>query len=380
MSERPALDGLLVADFSRVLAGPLVSLTLADFGADVIKVEPPGGDETRTWSPPVDRQGRATFFLAVNRNKRSIELNLKEPADLELARELIRRADVLIENFRPGAMERLGLGYDSMREANPGLVYCSISGFGSKGGAGLPGYDPLVQAMSGMMSITGPPDGDASKVGVALVDVIAGLNATIGILVALRERERSGEGQKVECDLLTSALSALENQAAAWLNTGELPVRLGNVHPSIEPFTTFDAADGPLMICVGNDRQFRALCEVLGTPELAADPRYSDNFDRVENRIELEAELARLLAKRTVDEWVAALHEAGVPAGPVNTIDRGFATAEALGLDPIDEIDGVRTPASPIHLDRTPAETRLPPPGENAHGEEIRAWLSAPGD
>lgn len=316
----------------------------------------------------------------MNRNKRSIELNLKEPADLELARELIRRADVLIENFRPGAMERLGLGYDSMREANPGLVYCSISGFGSKGGAGLPGYDPLVQAMSGMMSITGPPDGDASKVGVALVDVIAGLNATIGILVALRERERSGEGQKVECDLLTSALSALENQAAAWLNTGELPVRLGNVHPSIEPFTTFDAADGPLMICVGNDRQFRALCEVLGTPELAADPRYSDNFDRVENRIELEAELARLLAKRTVDESVAALHEAGVPAGPVNTIDRGFATAEALGLDPIDEIDGVRTPASPIHLDRTPAETRLPPPGENAHGEEIRAWLSAPGD
>ncbi|MCB0871003.1 MAG: CoA transferase [Solirubrobacterales bacterium] len=373
-----ALDGLLVADFSRVLAGPLVSMTLADFGAEVIKVEPPGGDETRSWSPPVDAQGRATFFLAANRNKRSVELNLKDPDDLELARELVRRADVLVENFRPGTMDRLGLGYDRISESNPGLVYCSISGFGSKGGAGLPGYDPLVQAMSGMMSVTGPPDGDPSKVGVALVDVIAGLNATIGILIALQERAKSGQGQKVESNLLSSALAALENQAAAWLNTGELPVRLGNVHPSIEPFTTFDAADGPLMICVGNDHQFRSLCEVLGEPELAGDPRYVDNFDRVENRVELEAELNKLFSFNTVEHWVKVLHEARVPAGPVNTIDNGFAVAEALGLDPIDEIDGVRTPASPIGLSRTPAETRLPPPAENAHSEEIRAWLASP--
>ena len=372
-----ALDGLLIADFSRVLAGPLVTMTLADFGADVIKVEPPGGDDTRSWSPPVDSQGRATFFLAINRNKRSVELNLKDPEDLELARELVRRADVLVENFRPGTMDRLGLGYEQMSAENPGLVYCSISGFGPRGGADLPGYDPLVQAMSGMMSVTGPPDGDPSKVGVALVDVIAGLNATIGILVALRERERSGRGQKVESNLLTSALAALENQATAWLNTGVLPVRLGNVHPSIEPFTTFGAADGPLMICVGTDRQFVALCDVLGEPELARDPRYAENFDRVENRVELEAELNELLSRRTVEEWVTELHEAGVPAGPVNTIDLGFAVAEALGLDPIDEIDGVRTPASPIGLGRTPAETRMPPPGEDAHGEEIRAWLGS---
>jgi crotonobetainyl-CoA:carnitine CoA-transferase CaiB-like acyl-CoA transferase len=378
MAETAALDGLLVADFSRVLAGPLVSMTLADFGADVVKVEPPGGDETRTWSPPVDSQGRATFFLAVNRNKRSVELNLKDPADLELARELVRRADVLVENFRPGTMDRLGLGYEEMSAANPRLVYCSVSGFGSKEGAGLPGYDPLVQAMSGMMSVTGPPDGDPSKVGVALVDVIAGLNATIGVLIALQERAKSGLGQKVESNLLSSALAALENQAAAWLNTGVLPVRLGNVHPSIEPFTTFDASDGPLMICVGNDRQFAALCEVLGEPQLAKDPRYVDNFDRVEHRVELEAELNSLLGSRTVEDWVTALHEAQVPAGPVNTIDRGFAVAEALGLDPIVEIDGVRTPASPIRLDRTPAETRLPPPAENAQGEEIRNWLENP--
>lgn len=372
-----ALDGILVADFSRVLAGPLVSMTLADFGADVVKVEPPGGDETRLWSPPVDSEGRATFFLAVNRNKRSVELDLKDPDDLELARELVRRADVLVENFRPGTMDRLGLGFEEMSASNPGLVYCSISGFGSRGGAKLPGYDPLVQAMSGMMSITGPPEGDPSKVGVALVDVIAGLNATIGILIALQERVKSGRGQKVESDLLTSALAALENQAAAWLNTGELPVRLGNVHPSIEPFTTFHAADGPVMICVGNDRQFRSLCGVLGEPGLAEDPRYIDNFDRVENRVGLEAELNELFSSRTVEKWVTDLHEAGVPAGPVNTIDRGFAVAEALGLDPIDEIDGIRTTASPVHLGRTPAETRLPPPAENAHDEEIRAWLGS---
>ncbi|HMT05644.1 MAG: CoA transferase [Solirubrobacterales bacterium] len=372
-----ALEGLLIADFSRVLAGPLVSMTLADFGADVIKVEPPGGDETRDWSPPVDNEGRATFFLAVNRNKRSVELNLKDPEDLTLARELVRRADVLIENFRPGTMDRLGLGYDEMSDSNPGLVYCSISGFGSKGGAGLPGYDPLVQAMSGMMSVTGPVEGDPSKVGVALVDVIAGLNATVGVLVALEERRKSGLGQKVESNLLGSALAALENQAAAWLNTGVLPVRLGNIHPSIEPFTTFTAADGPVMICVGNEHQFRSLCEVLGEPELADDPRYADNPDRVENRVELEAELNLLFAARPVGEWVDALHEAGVPAGPVNTIEGGFAVAEELGLDPIDEIDGVRTPASPILLDRTPAETRLPPPAEDAHGEEIRDWLKS---
>ncbi len=373
-----ALDGLLVADFSRVLAGPLVSMTLADFGADVVKVEPPGGDDTRAWSPPVDSEGRATFFLAVNRNKRSVELDLKTPEDRDLARELVRRADVLVENFRPGTMERLELGYEEMSAANPGLVYCSISGFGSKAGAGLPGYDPLVQAMSGMMSITGPPDGEASKVGVALVDVIAGLNATIGTLIALREREKSGHGQRVECDLLSSALAALENQAAAWLNTGVLPVRLGNVHPSIEPFTTFDAADGPVMICVGNDRQFRDLCEVIGEPDLADDPRYLDNHDRVQNRAELEAELSRPIALRSVEDWVRGLHEAGVPAGPVNTIDRGFELAEALGLAPVDEIEGIRTPASPIHLDRTPAETRLPPPAEDAQGAEIRDWLRKP--
>jgi len=373
-----ALDGIIVADFSRVLAGPLVSMTLGDFGADVIKVEPPGGDETRSWSPPVDAEGRATFFLAVNRNKRSVELDLKDPGDLELARELARRSDVLVENFRPGVMERLGLGYGDLAPENPGLVYCSINGFGSKDGAVLPGYDPLVQAVSGMMSITGPPEGEASKVGVALVDVIAGLNATIGILIALQERQVSGRGQRVESNLMSSALAALENRATAWLNTGRVPRRHGNVHPSIEPFTTFDASDGPLMICVGNNHQFAALCDVIGEPELADDPRYADNSDRVGNREELERELGLHFTRRTIAEWTGDLRVAGVPVGPVNTIDQGFALAESLGLDPIDVIDGVRTPASPIRLDRTPAESRLPPPGEDAHGDEIRRWLARP--
>lgn len=376
MREVTALDGLLVADFSRVLAGPLVSMTLADFGADVIKVEPPGGDETRSWSPPVDSEGRATYFLTVNRNKRSVELNLKEEEDLALARELVRRADVLVENFRPGTMDRLGLGYEDSAAENPGLIYCSISGFGSRGGANLPGYDPLAQAMSGMMSVTGPRDGEPNKVGVALVDVMAGMNATIGVLVALQERDRSGQGQKVESNLMSSALAALENQAAAWLNAGEIPVRLGNIHPSIEPFTTFDASDGPVMICVGNDHQFRSLCEVIGEPELADDPRYLNNVDRVRNRDALEEELEDCFGHRTVDEWISRLEAVRVPVGPVNTIDKGFEAGEALGLEPIDEIDGIRTPASPISLSRTPAETRLPPPEENAHGEEIRAWLS----
>ncbi|HRV60620.1 MAG TPA: CoA transferase [Solirubrobacterales bacterium] len=375
MRDVTALEGLLVADFSRVLAGPLVSMTLADFGADVIKVEPPGGDETRSWSPPVDSEGRATYFLTVNRNKKSVELNLKDEDDLELARELIRRADVLVENFRPGTMDRLGLGYEDSAADNPGLIYCAVSGFGSKGGASLPGYDPLAQAMSGMMSVTGPRDGEPNKVGVALVDVMAGMNATIGVLVALREREKSGLGQKVESNLMSSALAALENQAAAWLNAGEIPERLGNIHPSIEPFTTFDASDGPIMVCVGNDHQFRALCEVIEEPELADDPRYLRNVDRVRNRETLEEELEDCFGHRTVDDWIATLEAAQVPVGPVNTIDKGFEAGEELGLDPVDEIEGIRTPSSPISLSRTPAETRLPPPGENAHAEEIRAWL-----
>ena len=242
MSATAPLDGLLVADFTRVLAGPLAAMTLGDLGAEVIKVESPAGDETRTWMPPESAAGESTYFQAVNRNKRSVVLDLGDPGDAALARELAARADVLIDNFKPGTLERFGLGTERLRTDNPRLVHCSITGFGTGPGAAMPGYDPLVQALSGLMSITGPADGEASKVGVALVDVIAGQAAAVAVLAALSARERSGAGQRIEIDLLSSALSALVNQASGYLNAGAVPQRLGNVHPSIEPFATYAAA------------------------------------------------------------------------------------------------------------------------------------------
>ena len=373
-----ALDGLLVADFSRVLAGPLAAMTLGDLGADVIKVESPGGDETRSWQPPTDDEGRATYFLTVNRNKRSISLNLKDSADLKLARELVSRSDVLIENFRPGTMERFGLGYHEVALDNPGLVYCSISGFGETGGRLMPGYDPLVQALSGLMSITGDPAGEGSKVGVALVDVIAGLNASTGILAALRVRDRDGVGQRVSVDLLSTALAALANQGSSYLSTGVSPGRLGNVHPSIEPFATYRTADGSLMICAGNDHQFSHLVVSIGAPGLAEDPRFRTNADRVSNRDALRPELESRLTLDSTEYWVRILNEVGVPAGPVNDVGGGFELAESLGLEPIDENDGVRTARSPISLSATPPETRRRPPSIDEHGDEIRHWLGQP--
>jgi len=373
-----ALDGILVADFSRVLAGPLTAMTLGDLGAEVVKVEPPTGDETRSWQPPTDAGGRSTYYLTVNRNKRSLVLDLKDPADLDLAKELVRRADVLIENFRPGTMEKFGLGYGSVSSDNPGLVYCSITGFGSEGGASMPGYDPLVQAVSGLMSVTGPAEGEASKTGVALVDVIAGLNAANGILAALRVRERDRIGQRVEVNLLSTAMSALANQASSYLNSGSSPARMGNVHPSIEPFGTYAAADGPLMICAGNDHQFHQLARTLGAPQLAEDMRFAGNSDRVGNRDELRPEIESRLGLDSVSYWTESLNAAGVPAGPVNDIGGGFRMAESLGLEPVDEFDGVRSPRSPLELSATPAATRRRPPELDEHGAELREWLAVP--
>ena len=374
-----ALEGILVADFTRVLAGPLATMTLGDLGADVIKVESPSGDETREWMPPQADDGTSTYFLALNRNKRSVVLDLRDPDDLALARRLVARADVMVDNFKPGGLERLGLGADSLRESNPGLVHCSITGFGAGPGAALPGYDPLVQALSGLMSITGPAGGEPSKVGVALVDVIAGLNAAVAILAALRERDQSGEGQRVEVTLLGSALAALVNQASGYLNAGSLPERLGNVHPSIEPFATYAAADGPLMICAGNDHQFEALAGALGARELAADERFARNPARVANREALRALIEERLAAAPVADWVARLRAAGVPAGPVNDLAAAFELADELGIEAVDERDGARMVASPIGLERTPAQTRSRPPRLDEHGDQIRQWLKRGG-
>jgi crotonobetainyl-CoA:carnitine CoA-transferase CaiB-like acyl-CoA transferase len=369
-----ALEDILVADFSRVLAGPLVGMTLGDLGADVIKVESPAGDDTRSWKPPVDAAGRATYHQAANRNKRSLALDLKDAADAAAAARLCERADVVVSNFKAGTLERFGLGYEQVAARNPGVVYCEISGFGEDAGAELPGYDPLVQAVGGLMSITGPP-GEPSKIGVALVDVIAGLYATTAVLAALRERDRSGVGQRVTINLLHTALAALSNQASGWLLAGAVPSALGNVHPSIEPFATYRAADAELMICAGNDRQFRALAGELGIADAADDPAFATNTARVANRDALRVRLEAALASDDCARWSERLAAVGVPAGPINDVPHAFAYAASLGLDVVDEVDGVRTVAYPARLSRTPAAVRRRTPDLNEHEAELRAWL-----
>jgi crotonobetainyl-CoA:carnitine CoA-transferase CaiB-like acyl-CoA transferase len=375
------LAGILVADFSRVLAGPYASMLLADMGADVVKVESPGGDDTRTWVPPV-RDGVSTYFLGVNRNKRSVALDLRDPADAALARELAGRADVLLENFKPGGLDRFGLGYDDVAAANPGIVYASISGFGSGGGRSLPGYDLIVQAISGLMSLTGDPDGPPYRAGISVFDVMTGLHATIGVLAALHHRGISGCGQHVEVNLLSSALSGLVNQSSAVVAGGVVPFRMGNSHPSLFPYDALPAADRELIITAGNDRQFRKLCEVLGVPDLVDDPRFRGNQERTANREELRALLVERLRTRTADAWFRELIAAGVPCGPINTVDGGVAFAERVGLDPVVRIgpDAVPSVRHPITFSETPARYTLPPPELDEHGDGIRAWLAEPAE
>ena len=337
-----ALENIRIIDFSRVLAGPLATMVLADLGASVIKVERPGsGDDTRSWGPPWDEHGMATYFQAVNRNKTPLALDLSTEQGMLRARGLCAGADAVVENFRPGVMEGLGLGFDELAAANPGLVYCSITGFGSSpAGAALPGYDLLVQALGGLMSITGEPDGEPQKVGVALVDVICGLFAAVGLLAALRHRERTGEGQRVEVDLLSSLLAALVNQGSAFTLAGHVAARMGNSHPSIAPYELLRAADGDLVVAVGNDRQFRALAQVLGCPEIADEEAFAQNAARVANRARLRAILESRLAARAVSEWVALLSSARVPAGQVNDIAAAFDLAASIGLEPTVEVPG----------------------------------------
>ena len=365
---RSPLEGIRVVDLSRVLAGPLVAMTLGDLGADVVKVESPLGDDTRRWKPPQDALGRASYHHTANRNKRSIVLDLKDPRDLELAHRLCQRADVVVSNFLPGTLGRFGLDYESVARTNAGVVHCEIRGFGEGAGASLPGYDPLVQALSGLMSVTGPP-GVPSKTGVAVTDVVAALYGTIGVLAALYARLETGRGQRVTVDLLHASLALLANQSTGFLASGEVPVALGNVHPSIEPFATYAAADGDLMICAGNDTQFERLASVLG---LEPDERFATNELRVANRAALRAALQERLASRTRADWGGELAEAGVPAGPVQTIGEAFTLASVLGLDVVDETEGVRTVAFPALLSATPAGVRRRPPDLDEHGDELR--------
>jgi crotonobetainyl-CoA:carnitine CoA-transferase CaiB-like acyl-CoA transferase len=375
------LAGLLVADFSRVLAGPYATMLLADMGADVVKVEgPPTGDETRSWLPP-EREGVSTYYLGINRGKRSVVLDLRDEADLAAARELARRADVVIENLKPGGMKRFGLDFESVRSDNPTVVYASISGFGSGKGAHVPGYDLLVQAVSGLMSLTGDPEGTPYRAGISVFDVMAGNHAVIGILAALRHREVTGAGQQVEVNLLSSALTGLVNHSSAWVAGGQVPYRMGNAHPSVFPYEPLPAADTELIVIAANDGQFARLCEVLGIPEVAQDERFLHNGDRTRNREELRPILAERLATRKAAEWFDLLLEAGVASGPINTIDDGFAMAERFGLEPIVEVGegdrAIPTTRHPIRFSATPASYSLPPPDLDEHGDELRAWLAA---
>ncbi|MEV4086075.1 CoA transferase [Nonomuraea fuscirosea] len=372
------LSGVLVADFSRVLAGPYATMLLADLGADVVKVEGPGGDDTRSWTPPA-RGTASTYYLGVNRGKRSIALDLRQEGDAGLARELARRADVLVENFRPGGLTKYGLDYGTVSAANPGLVYASISGFGSGAGARVPGYDLMVQAMSGLMSLTGEPDGPPYRAGISVFDVMAGNHAVIGVLAALRHREATGQGQHVEVNLMSSALTGLVNQSSAYVAGDVVPYRMGNAHPSVFPYEPLPTADNDLIVAAANDGQFRKLCQVLGIPEVADDPRFARNADRTERREELRPLLVEQLVRRPADEWFQLLVEAGVPSGPINTIDGGFAAAERFGLDPVVVVGegdrAVPTTRHPIRFSQTPAGYALPPPDLDEHGAELRKWL-----
>ena len=373
MAQGP-LTGLLVADFSRILAGPYATMLLADLGAQVIKVEGPGGDDTRTWMPPT-RDGVSTYYLGINRNKRSIALNLKDPSDVAVAQELARRADVMIENFKPGGLSRFGLDYPSVSSVNSKIVYASISGFGSGAGAEMPGYDLMVQAISGLMSLTGDPDGSPYRAGISVFDVMAGMHATIGILAALHHRGATGRGQHVEVNLLSSALSGLVNHSSGYVAGGAIPFRMGNAHPSLFPYEPLPTADGELIVIAGNDGQFRKLCQVLDLPGLPGDPRFRRNQDRTANREQLRPILVERLAERGKDDWFRDLLAAGVPCAPINTIDGGVALAEELGLRPVVEAGGVPGVRNPITFSDTQARYELPPPGLDEHGEEIRAWL-----
>jgi crotonobetainyl-CoA:carnitine CoA-transferase CaiB-like acyl-CoA transferase len=376
----PPLSRLLVADFSHVLAGPFCTMILGDLGAEIVKVERPDGDDTRAWGPPfVDDE--STYYLGVNRNKRSIVLDLHDAEDLRVARTLAEHADVLVENFRPGTMERFGLDEPSIRGANPTLVYCSISAFGPAAGRRLAGYDLLVQALGGLMSVTGPDAATPTKVGVALVDVLAGLFATVGILSALHERDRSGRGQRVEINLMSALLSALANQSASYVLADQIPRAIGNGHVSIAPYDTYTTGEGRIVLAVGTDKQFGQLCDILGIPELAQDGHFLTNELRVLNREPLRESLERALAAHPAEYWTRVLTAVGVPAGAVNNVAEAFAFAARLGLQPIRNTeDGDsrlgRQVASPINLSATPVSYRTRAPFLGEHSADIRIRLA----
>ena len=370
-----ALDGLRVLDLSRVLAGPWATQIFADMGAEVLKVERPGeGDDTRSWGPPwlKDRDGNDTtdsaYYLCANRGKKSITLDITTPEGQHRVRELAMESDVLVENYKVGGLAKYGLDYASLSALNPRLVYCSITGFGQTGPyAQRAGYDFLIQGMGGLMSLTGTKDSEPLKVGVALADIMTGLYATIGVQAALLERERSGLGQHVDLALLDVQVATLANQAMNYLVGGKVPGRSGNAHPNIVPYQAFAAADGHLILAIGNDGQFRRFCETAGVPDMGTDPRYATNAARLANREELCARIAALMAARSMDDWIAALEKAGVPCGPINTLDRVFRDPHVQARAMVQQVEhplagSIPTVRNPILFSRSRMRLHRAPP------------------
>ena len=371
------LEGIVVADFSRVLSGPWCTMTLGDLGADVIKIERPGaGDETRGWGPPF-AGGESAYYLSTNRNKRSVELDLARADHRDAAGRLVKRADVVIENFRPGTMDKLGFGEEACRALNPSVVYASITGFGLTGPArDRPGYDFTVQGIGGVMSVTGEPGGDPEKVGVAIADITAGLYCAIGILAALRHRDQSGEGQRVHVSLLGSQVAWLANQASNYLNGGLEPTRMGNAHPNIVPYQVFHCSDEPFVLAVANETIWRRFCSIVGREDLTDDPRFATNADRVAHRDALTNDLASMFAEQPRATWLGRLDAAGVPCGPINSIAQVFADEQVRALGLVEEVahptaGTVRLVKPPFDLDRSPAATRRHPPLRGEHTGEI---------
>jgi formyl-CoA transferase len=374
------LNGIRVLDLSRVLAGPYCTMVLGDLGAEVIKVEPPEGDETRGWGPPF-AGGESAYYLCVNRNKRDMVINLKTEEGKKIIRDLALTSDVLVENFRPGTLKKFGLDYETLRGANPRLIYCSISGFGQTGSLrDKPGYDFMIQAMGGIMSITGEPDGEPMKTGVAIADLFAGQNAVIAILAALQAREKTNQGQHLDVSLFESELSWLANVASNYLVSKKLPKRYGNAHANIVPYQTFKASDGWFAIAVGNDKQFEILCAEIGKPEWAKDPRFATNSARVENRETLIPMLKPIFETKTVSEWLSMLEDK-FPCGAINNFEQVFSMPymterEMLVKMEHPTIDDLTLVASPLKMSETPVEYKLPPPLKGEHTSEILKQLN----
>ena len=372
------LQGVVVLDLTRVLAGPYAAMMMADFGANVIKIEPPGvGDDSRAFGPFVGKE--SAYFMSLNRNKRSMTLNLKHPEARELFKEMVKKADVVLENYRPGTMEKFGLGYEDLKKINPKIIYAACSGFGHTGPyMDKPAYDVIVQAMGGIMSITGQENGEPTRVGASIGDITAGLFTMIGVMMALYHRSITGEGQKVDVGMLDCQVAILENAIARYLTSGIVPKPLGNRHPSITPFEAFTAKDGYVIVGAGNDRLWEKLCNLIGRPDLVADERFVTNAKRTQNVKQLKVILDDVFSAKTVDEWLKELEEAGIPCGPINTIDRVINDPQVQAREMIVETDHpvagkIKMAGVPIKMSATPGAVERPAPLLGQHTEEILA-------